>query len=334
MSTPPSNDQSSLSEWAIESLRCPDHGVPVAVTGDHEAVGVGCDCRRPPVAGRICLMPSDGNLWRDSGAVAAHWDEDTGTILRRIVNRLRNSASTNLAAELNFRQLQKLLEMGPRPKARVLVVGGGVLGAGISPLLASVGIEVVETDIYPGSRAQLVCDAHTLPFADETFDAVVAQAVLEHVIDPPQVVREIYRVLCPSGLVYSEIPFMQQVHAGPFDFTRYTELGHRRLFRMFDEIDRGPTGGPGSSLMWSMRYFARSLPSRSGLMVSALDLMATALTSWITLLDRWLIKHPGAHDGASGTYFLGRRRTQPVGDLEIVSSYTGTFPAPTASTRE
>jgi SAM-dependent methyltransferase len=38
------------------------------------------------------------------------------------------------------------------------------------------------------------------------------QAVLEHALDPPVVVAEIYRVLKPGGLVYADTPFMQRVH--------------------------------------------------------------------------------------------------------------------------
>jgi 2-polyprenyl-3-methyl-5-hydroxy-6-metoxy-1,4-benzoquinol methylase len=45
-------------------------------------------------------------------------------------------------------------------------------------------------------------------FGDGTCDAVVVQAVLEHVLQPDVVVAEIHRVLRPDGLVYAETPFM------------------------------------------------------------------------------------------------------------------------------
>ena len=38
-----------------------------------------------------------------------------------------------------------------------------------------------------------------------------------------------------SGIVYAETPFMQQVHEGAYDFTRYTVLGHRYLFKKFKQ---------------------------------------------------------------------------------------------------
>ena len=73
--------------------------------------------------------------------------------------------------------------------------------------------------------------AHYLPFKDETFDGVWIQAVLEHVVSPETVVKEIFRVVKNHGLIHSEIPFMQQIHMGKNDFTRYTASGHRFLFK-------------------------------------------------------------------------------------------------------
>ena len=44
--------------------------------------------------------------------------------------------------------------------------------------------------------------AEKLPFAEESFDLVSAQSVMEHVDDINQVVSEVYRVLRPSGVFY------------------------------------------------------------------------------------------------------------------------------------
>jgi len=45
-----------------------------------------------------------------------------------------------------------------------------------------------------------------LPFATETFDAVVASSVLEYVDDPVAVLRECRRVLRPGGVVLCTVP--------------------------------------------------------------------------------------------------------------------------------
>ena len=54
--------------------------------------------------------------------------------------------------------------------------------------------------------------------------------------------RRNFRVLKNNGLVYSEIPFMQQIHMGKNDFVRYTASGHRFLFKKFEKIKIGTSG--------------------------------------------------------------------------------------------
>ena len=46
-------------------------------------------------------------------------------------------------------------------------------------------------------------DAHALPFADATFDAVIANHMLYHVSDKHQALRAIKRVLKPNGVLYA-----------------------------------------------------------------------------------------------------------------------------------
>jgi len=188
-------------------------------------------------------------------------------------------------------------------------------------------LEIIDADVYISDRVEIACDAHQLPFADATFDGVIVQAVLEHVASPNDVVAEIHRVLRPRGLVYAETPFMQAVHAGAYDFTRFTDLGHRRLFRMFEEVDRGVALGPASSLFWAIRYFVRAIPRHRGLAIRLLDFAASCSAFWLVYLDRRLSRHDGAYDAASGLFFLGRRAEIPVGDRDIIAEYRGTMQA-------
>ena len=129
-------------------------------------------------------------------------------------------------------------------------------------------------------------------------------------------------VLKEGGVVYVETPFMQQVHAGRYDFTRFTHLGHRRLFRRFEEIESGVVGGPAMALSWSIQYFLYSaVSSRQARRV--VTVATRLLLFWLKYLDFYLNKKPGALDAASGYYFLGRRSNHTLSDRDLVKLYRG-----------
>jgi SAM-dependent methyltransferase len=243
----------------------------------------------------------------------------TATALRRFVPEL----SKNIKAGTNFRKLaDALLKQSSNPI--VLVVGGRIVGQGMDELLRMPGIEIVETDVAHGPRTALICDGHDLPFQSEAFDAVIVQAVLEHVLDPARCVNEIYRVLNRGGLVYAEIPFAQQVHARQYDFTRFTHLGLRRLFRKFEELESGATCGPGMALAWSYNYFLLSF-ARSQRIRAFLTLVARFTAFWCKYIDAFVIDNPGTLDAASAHYFIGRKSDDELTDRELVCLYRGAF---------
>lgn len=239
----------------------------------------------------------------------------------QLINRLLPNISKNWKGRENYEQFATLLKArSPRPQ--VLIVGGSVLGQGLEVLLAHSEIEAIASDIAFGSCTDLICDAHTLPFADATFDGVVIQAVLEHVVDPYRCVEEIHRVLKPNGFVYAETPFMQQVHAGAYDFTRFTHLGHRRLFRKFEEVESGAVCGPGMALAWSLRYFLISF-TRSKLARQAIDISVRLTAFFLKYFDAWLIERSGAFDAASAYYFIGQRSDRVLSDRSLIQQYRG-----------
>jgi SAM-dependent methyltransferase len=229
--------------------------------------------------------------------------------------------SLSLKSAGNYHRFaEQLVQKTPTPK--VLIIGGGIAGQGMQDLLAQSPIEFFETDVYFGPRTAYICDAHDLPFADQSFDGVISQAVLEHVADPHRCVTQIHRVLKPTGLVYAETPFMQQVHLGAYDFTRFTHLGHRRLFRMFEEIESGAVCGPGMALAWAYEYFLLSfaqIPTLRMLIRGFVRLSAF----WLKYFDYYLIDKPGALDAASGFYFLGQKSEQPLSDRTLIKLYRG-----------
>jgi uncharacterized protein YbaR (Trm112 family)/SAM-dependent methyltransferase len=239
--------------------------------------------------------------------------------------KLIPSISHNLAAEKNYAfLLEELIKASKTDNSikKVLIIGGGIAGRGMDKFLSSKEIEIIETDVSYGPRTQIICDCHDLPFSDNIFDLVIAQAVLEHVLDPIRCVEEIHRVLRPDAMVYAETPFMQQVHMRQYDFTRYTHLGHRRLFRYFTEMKSGCVAGPGTSLAWAYSYFLMSFASNR-LMKNILKTFAYSTSFFLKYFDYLLKDKPGGYDAASIFFFMGKKSDTPLNDKDLIKAFRG-----------
>lgn len=218
------------------------------------------------------------------------------------------------------RFVSEVLALSDEP--RVLVIGGGEQGFGTSALWNDDRIDIHSIDIYGAETVDVICDAHYLPFQSDYYDGVWIQAVLEHVVEPTKVAAEIHRVLRHGGIVYAETPFMQQVHEGAYDFTRYTVLGHRYLFKDFEAVDMGGNKGPEVVFSWSFRYLVWAV-TRSRKVARVMGLAFGILMRPFG----YLVSARSMHDAASGVYFLGRKSDNPpVTHKELVTLYKGQFP--------
>ncbi len=205
--------------------------------------------------------------------------------------------------------------LGHAPKALIL-------GAGDRQIKATASGDIVYSDVAVGELTQLVCDAHDIPFPENYFDVVIAAAVLEHVADPYRCVNEIHRVLKPQGFVYAITPFMQQVHMGRYDFTRFTHLGHRRLFRRFTEERSGVANGQGMVLAWSIERFIAGF-SDNPRTHAKLRSLARFVAFPFSRFDRVLARKACAYDSASAFYFFGRKSDQVLSDRNLIKGYRG-----------
>lgn len=233
--------------------------------------------------------------------------------------------STNQVAQKNYAAIAQLLKTNNIDKPKILILGGSIEGEGSQDFLNSPDLQIIESDVSFGPRTQIILDAHAIPYQTETFDCVVAQAVLEHVLDPFQCVDEIYRILKPDGIIYVEIPFMQQVHGGAYDFTRFTRSGQRRLLRQFEEIASGITAGPGTVLAWSYEYLLLSIFGYSERLKLLLKALARLTGFWLKYLDFFARWNPHTVDAASGLYFIGKKSNDfCLTDKEIIEYYNKT----------
>jgi SAM-dependent methyltransferase len=133
-----------------------------------------------------------------------------------------------------------------REKPRLIDIGGGLRAlkkrgnrfdpnrAWMAPLLEKVDYNVL--DPVPDYSPDIVGDIHALPFPDDSQDAIVCLAVLEHVEDPARAARELYRVLKPGGYCLVYVPFLFYYHAevGYYkDYWRFTRDALELLFKPF-----------------------------------------------------------------------------------------------------
>ena len=302
---------------------CPKCKHPLTASDDtYRCTYDRCQSIFPVVNGRPILINEENSLFRIKNFLAPNAKGEkvkAGTRIRNRILSLVPAITHNWVAKRNYLRLVGMLKDANQSMS-VLIVGAGDMGEGINCLVSEETIKVVETDIAPSHRIAVIADAHDLPFLSGSFDAVVAQAMLEHVVDPYRCVDEMYRVLKPNGLIYAETPFMFPVHLGAYDFTRFSLLGHRRLFRYFSEIDANMASGPANALALSIRSFVLSF-SNSRWLTGFAKALLPFFIFWLKYFDFFLLKNPHASDFASTYYFLGKKAVEPVPDKCILESH-------------
>jgi SAM-dependent methyltransferase len=73
------------------------------------------------------------------------------------------------------------------------------------------------------------CRLEAIPVEANKYDLVLLSQVLEHIPEPRQVLRELYRVLRPGGSLWLTAPLYYREHEQPYDFYRYTRFGLQHL---------------------------------------------------------------------------------------------------------
>lgn len=251
----------------------------------------------------------DGSAYKGASGYAGTADQTSG--LRRAYREFARRLSEADVPGFSFDPMPAIL--AEYPDGEILVIGSGE---------REIGGRVTYTDVAFSKNVDCICDAHDLPFPDASFDAVWVEAVMEHVCDPQRCAAEILRVLRPGGFVWSVTPFLQPVHMGAHDFTRFTHLGHRRLYRWFDEVKSGMMGGPGYSAVHLVRDLFLVLSDRPRVR-SLLRLAALLITFPLRYLDPLLTRTEGSFNAGCAFYFLGRKRSSPIPDREIIGLFRG-----------
>lgn len=135
-------------------------------------------------------------------------------------------------------------------KKTIIDIGGGLrvdphrnnrsedTNAWLEPYIQKVEYKIL--DKVPDFHPDIVGDIHNLPLEDNSVDAVICIAVLEHVEEPHKAVKEMYRVLKPGGFCYIYVPFLYYYHPMKEyykDFFRFTYDGVEYLTKDFVTVE-------------------------------------------------------------------------------------------------
>ncbi|NNG38585.1 class I SAM-dependent methyltransferase [Flexivirga sp. ID2601S] len=103
------------------------------------------------------------------------------------------------------------------------------------------GAMEVEGEVPDGASGTVMHgDARQMPFADNSFDRVVASEILEHIHEDEAVMAEIFRVVKPGGLVAVSVPrnWPEQVCWKFSDSYHEVEGGHIRIYRASELVGK------------------------------------------------------------------------------------------------
>ncbi len=90
---------------------------------------------------------------------------------------------------------------------------------------------------FESPLAKVKMDIHEMPFAEQTFDVVFCNHVMEHVIDDRKAMKEIFRVLKPGGWSIIQIPVFNPRPEVTTEDPAITNLKEReRLFGQDDHV--------------------------------------------------------------------------------------------------
>jgi SAM-dependent methyltransferase len=107
-------------------------------------------------------------------------------------------------------------------------------GGHVARRLRETGLEVVTCDPAPGMRADVICRAEDLPFADGSFDVVACRVAAHHFEDVGRAVAEMARVSADRVLVVDNLRVSDRAEEAerlrdPTHVSNYTEAEWREL---------------------------------------------------------------------------------------------------------
>jgi SAM-dependent methyltransferase len=205
-----------MTTWYQTLLQCPDCGGEL--TGENHLVCQDCGYQSRGEGGRDLRprSPSDYEL-RHRRVLAASMAEQ----LCQLEVGPPPVTYDGPAAKRDSSELLSEVTRYAEPGAAVLDLGCGPCDQATP--MEYLGYRYVGVD-YSGAAADLLADAHALPFRPASFDVVFSYAVLEHLHHPFVAVSEIVRVLKPGGVYVGTVSQGEPFHDSYFHHTAWGVL--------------------------------------------------------------------------------------------------------------
>lgn len=288
---------------ASGSLVCPVSRQPLRVTVTGDALTTQDGSRTYPfLNGRVPILLADPDLLEGYVTASDKMNEEY-------------SAEQNpLSLNVLLNRVQKLLVPDYRKRSAVAAVSNIFDRQPAGALCLSIGggpgrshPSLVNLNVGPFPNVEVVADAHQLPYADNSVDAIFCEAVIEHLSRPVKAVQEMFRVLKPGGMVFAATPFLQAYHGYPHHYQNFTLTGHNHLFSShgFEISESGVCVGPIYTIFNLTSKFLRYL------LPSFVALPLLVIWNLFSLpfrpIDKLLNEHPMAHMLASTIYLVASK---------------------------
>jgi len=150
--------------------------------------------------------------------------------------------------------LRKNIKKSLAEKRELLILD---IGCGVKPyypFFAHKSPMYIGVDILRNRMADIISDAHSLPFRYSLFDAVICTQVLEHVKSPEQTIDAIHNILKPDGFLFLSTHGIWPIH-NSYDFWRWTDMGLKELLSKFSKVEVYECGGPVATITQLINLF-------------------------------------------------------------------------------
>lgn len=123
--------------------------------------------------------------------------------LEALFHRLRQKKTLKLVGK--FGNGKKYLDAGCGTGLMLRHLPPGSIGIDINPR------NIKRAKVHAPKSKVILGDIEVMPFAGNSFDTVICTDVLEHFPNPQQVVKEIFRVLSPKGILIGSVPLQNPI---------------------------------------------------------------------------------------------------------------------------